>query len=141
MMPQKAMPATLTNLVDATRMEPPLPPWQPIILQCSACHFAPPDAVTPNQRGYDGERTTGGNMTLSRQDLSRASGHLAFASAVAILVSISISQTLLGLSLAALLASREKLRLPRIWLPLALFIAGTLLSLILSPNPIHGLPQ
>ena len=44
------------------------------------------------------------------------------------------SQTLLVLSLAALPASREKLRLPRIWLPLALFIAGTLISLILSPN-------
>jgi len=80
-------------------------------------------------------------MTLSRQDLSRASGHLAFASAVSILVSITTSQTLLALALIALLASREKLQLPRIWLPLALFLAGTLISLILSPNPIHGLPQ
>ena len=35
---------------------------------------------------------------------------------------------ILLLSLAALLASREKLRLPRIWLPLALFLAGTAIA-------------
>jgi putative inorganic carbon (HCO3(-)) transporter len=67
--------------------------------------------------------------------------YLAFASAVTILISITASQTLLVLSLTALLASREKLRLPRIWLPLALFLTGTVLSLIFSPNPVHGLPQ
>jgi hypothetical protein len=33
------------------------------------------------------------------------------------------------------------LRLPRIWIPLALFLAGTLLSLVFSPSPMHGLPQ
>ena len=65
---------------------------------------------------------------------------LAFASA-AILLSITASQILLGVSLAALLASGEKLRLPRIWLPLALFLAGTLISLAFSPEPMHGLPQ
>ncbi len=80
-------------------------------------------------------------MQISREDLYRASSFLIFASAVAILISISISQILLGLSLGALLASRARLRLPRIWLPLGLFLAGTLLSLILSPSPMHGLPQ
>lgn len=80
-------------------------------------------------------------MHVSREDLCRTSFYLALASAVAILMSISVSQILLGLSLGALLASRTKLRLPRIWLPLALFLAGTLLSLILSPYPEHGLPQ
>ncbi len=77
----------------------------------------------------------------SRAGIYRASFYLAFASAVTILISITASQTLLCLSLTALLASREKLRLPRIRLPLALFLTGTALSLIFSPNPIHGLPQ
>jgi putative inorganic carbon (hco3(-)) transporter len=80
-------------------------------------------------------------MLASNAGLYRASSYLAFASAVTILISITAAQTLLVLSLAALLASREKLRLPRIGLPLALFLAGTVLSLIFSPSPIHGLPQ
>lgn len=58
-----------------------------------------------------------------------------------ILLSITASETLLGLSLVALVASRAKLRLPRIWLPLGLFLVGTLLSLAFSPKPIEGLPQ
>ncbi|HWR50996.1 MAG TPA: O-antigen ligase family protein [Bryobacteraceae bacterium] len=80
-------------------------------------------------------------MQVSREDLGCASFYLAVASAVAVLISISASQILLGLSLGALLASRTKLRLPRMWLPLSLFLTGTLLSLMLSPNPAHGLPQ
>jgi len=60
---------------------------------------------------------------------------------VTILISITASQTLLVLSLGALLTSRERLRLPRIWLPLALFLTGTVLSFVFSPSPLHGLPQ
>ncbi len=33
------------------------------------------------------------------------------------------------------------MRLPRIWLPLSLFLLGTLISLALSPDPTAGLPQ
>jgi len=71
----------------------------------------------------------------------RAARWLAFASAVAILLSIAASQILLGLALAALLLSGEKLRLPRIWLPLGLFLLGTLISLAFSEDPAAGLPQ
>jgi O-antigen ligase len=60
---------------------------------------------------------------------------------VAILFSIAISQILLALALAALLISGEKLRLPPIKLPLALFLLGTVLSLVFSGNPAAGLPQ
>src|SRR5437868_9943445 len=83
----------------------------------------------------------GTGMQSAREQLYRAAFYLAFASALTILISITASQTLLGLSLASLMASRHNLRLPRIWLPLALFLAGTLLSLITSPEPAHGLPQ
>ncbi len=78
---------------------------------------------------------------IARESLYRAACYLAFASAVAILVSITASQTLLGLSIAALLVSGARLRIPRIWLPLTLFLAGTLISLAFSPEPMHGLPQ
>jgi putative inorganic carbon (HCO3(-)) transporter len=66
---------------------------------------------------------------------------LAFASCAAIVVSISASQILLGLALAALLLSREKLRLPPIKLPLGLFLLGTLIAIAFSGNPAAGLPQ
>ncbi|HTQ56313.1 MAG TPA: O-antigen ligase family protein [Bryobacteraceae bacterium] len=73
--------------------------------------------------------------------LFRCARWLTFASAVTILVSIAASQILLALALAALLLSGGRMRLPRIWLPLSLFLVGTLLSLALSPDPAAGLPQ
>jgi len=73
--------------------------------------------------------------------MDRAARALTFASAVSVLFSIAVSQILLALALVSLLLSGEKLRLPRIWLPLALFIAGTLISLAFSPDPYNGLPQ
>ena len=57
------------------------------------------------------------------------------------MLGIAPSQILLALSFAALLACGEKLRLPRIWLPLALFLLGTVISLLLSDDPAAGLPQ
>jgi len=66
---------------------------------------------------------------------------LTFASCAAIVVSISASQILLGLALAALFFSREKLLLPPIKLPLGLFLLGTLVAIAFSGNPAAGLPQ
>jgi O-antigen ligase len=58
-------------------------------------------------------------------------------SAVATLFSIAISQILLGVALAAMLAtmlaSRPRLGLPKWWLPLVLYMAWTILSAVLSP--------
>ena len=56
--------------------------------------------------------------------LFRAARWLTFGSAVAILFSIAASQILLALALAALLLSGGCMRLPRIWLPLGLFLLG-----------------
>jgi len=66
---------------------------------------------------------------------------LTFASSAAIVVGIAPSQIFLGLALAALLASREKLSLPPIKLPLALFLLGTLIAVCLSGDPRAGFPQ
>jgi putative inorganic carbon (hco3(-)) transporter len=73
--------------------------------------------------------------------LLRTARWCAFGSAASVLLSIAVSQTLLALSVAALLMSGARLRLPRIWLPLTLFLLGTLISLALSENPGAGLPQ
>ncbi|MGA2592648.1 MAG: O-antigen ligase family protein [Bryobacteraceae bacterium] len=80
-------------------------------------------------------------MDSSEPLLFRIARWLTFGSAVTILVSIAASQILLGLALAALLLSGARMRLPRIWIPLCLFLLGTLISLALSPDPAAGLPQ
>src|SRR5262245_40931035 len=80
-------------------------------------------------------------MNSQESFLVRATRWLAFGSAVSILFSIAASQILLGLALAALLLSGEKLRIPPIWIPLVLFIAGTLVAIGFSANPAAGLPQ
>ena len=80
-------------------------------------------------------------MNPSEPFLARAAFYCAFASATAAVVSIAAAQTLLALALAALLISGTRLRLPPIWLPLALFILGTVVSLLLSENRAAGWPQ
>ena len=80
-------------------------------------------------------------MDSSEPLLFRAARWLTFGSAVAILFSIAASQILLALALASLLLSGGRMRMPRIWLPLSLFLLGTLLSLAFSPDPAAGLPQ
>src|SRR5258708_32362952 len=80
-------------------------------------------------------------MTFSQPALARTAYYVAFGSAVSILFSIAVSQILLGLAIAALLLSGEKLRLPRVWIPLGLFLIGTLISLALADSPAAGMPQ
>lgn len=62
-------------------------------------------------------------------------------SAAAIVMSIAVSQILLGLALIALLASEAPLRFPPIKAPLLLFLGWTMLSILLSGHPAAGLPQ
>jgi putative inorganic carbon (hco3(-)) transporter len=76
-----------------------------------------------------------------RLTFASAAAWLAFASSVVIVLGIAPSQTLLGLSLAAMLAARVRPRLPPIQLPLGLFLLGTLLAVALSGDPVGGFPQ
>src|SRR5262245_20473733 len=80
-------------------------------------------------------------MSPQESFLMRATRWLAFGSAVSILFSIALSTILLGLALAALMLSGQKLRVPPIWIPLALFILGTFVALGFSENPAAGIPQ
>jgi len=80
-------------------------------------------------------------MDAPESFMLRAARWLAFASSVAIVVGIAPSQILLGMALAALLLSREKLQLPPIKLPLGLFLLGTLIAIAFSGNVVAGLPQ
>jgi putative inorganic carbon (HCO3(-)) transporter len=73
--------------------------------------------------------------------LERICFYLAFASAASILISIALSQFLLGMAIVCLLAAREKLRFPPLKLPLAFFFSTTLISLLLCADPRHGLSQ
>ena len=68
--------------------------------------------------------------------------YLSAASAISILFSIAVSQILLALGVVALLLSGvARVRFPPILLPLGLFMAGTLISLLLSADPAAGRPQ
>ena len=78
---------------------------------------------------------------MNSDSAARVALWFAAASSVAVLFSIAVSQTLLGLGLLALLACRDRWRLPPVWIPLALFMAGTAISLVLSADPVAGLPQ
>lgn len=63
------------------------------------------------------------------------------ASAISILLSIPVSQILLGVALLATAIARPKLRWPPVWIPLALFLGWLLVSLAASPEPSLGFPQ
>jgi putative inorganic carbon (hco3(-)) transporter len=73
--------------------------------------------------------------------MPRAAFYLASGAAVASIVSIAASQILLAAALLALLLSRQRLRFPPITLPLACFVALTLVALALSSDPGAGWPQ
>jgi putative inorganic carbon (HCO3(-)) transporter len=79
-------------------------------------------------------------MSVSETLLLRSARWCAFGSAAAVLFSIAVSQILLAMSLAALLMSGARIRLPKIWLPMALWMLATVLSLALSDQPTAGLP-
>src|SRR4051812_32067796 len=80
-------------------------------------------------------------MNPPESPMARAARWLTFGSAVSILFGIALSQSLLALALVALLLSGEKLRLPPIRVPLALFVFGTILAFAFAPHPAEGLPQ
>jgi O-antigen ligase len=67
--------------------------------------------------------------------------YLVGASAATILISIRVFEILMAVALIALLVTRRRWRLPPVWLPLSLFLLGTLLSLFVSGHIRDGLPQ
>ena len=80
-------------------------------------------------------------MPTSQSTIARAAFYCACASAAAVLFSIAATNILLALAFALLLISGEKFRFPPIKLPLALFFAGTVISLLASQDPSAGRPQ
>jgi O-antigen ligase len=78
---------------------------------------------------------------VTSETAARTALWCAAASSAAALLSIAASQILLGCAIVALLVCRERLRLPRVWIALALFLGGTALALVFSSNPGAGLPQ
>src|SRR5580692_2131577 len=81
-------------------------------------------------------------MNVQESFMSRAACWLTFGAAASIVLSIAAFNILMGIALAALLFSGDKLRLPRIKLPLAIFMGLTVIAWICSPDPwIDGYPQ
>jgi putative inorganic carbon (HCO3(-)) transporter len=81
-------------------------------------------------------------MNVQESFMSRAARWCTFGAAASIVLSIAAFNILMGLALAALLFSGEKLRLPRIKLPLGIFMALTVLAWICSHDPWgDGYPQ
>lgn len=67
--------------------------------------------------------------------------YLAAAAAITPLISIRVFEVLMAAALLALLVTRSQWRVPPIWIPLALFLLGTLVSLFASGHIRDGLPQ
>ena len=67
--------------------------------------------------------------------------YAAMASAATILLSIALSQTLLGVAILLLALSGERFRFPSIHWPLALFFLVTVIAVLTSGHIFHGLPQ
>jgi len=80
-------------------------------------------------------------MNAEESVLLKTARWLTLASSAVIVVGIAPSQIFLGAALLTLFLSKEKLRLPAIKWTLALFLAGTLLAVLLSGHPKAGFPQ
>ncbi len=65
----------------------------------------------------------------------------AFGSGIAVILSIAVSQILLGGAILAMIIGRVRPRFPRITLPLALFLLGTLIAFAFSEVPSAGVSQ
>jgi len=85
--------------------------------------------------------TSEAQVRRERVSMADVAFYLSAASAISILFSIAVSQILLALGVVALLLSGVRVRFPPILLPLGLFMAGTLISLLLSADPAAGRPQ
>ncbi len=66
---------------------------------------------------------------------------LTAAASVSALISIAASEILVAAAILSMLATRQRWRIPPIWLPLVLFIAGTFLSLAVNGHYEQGWPQ
>jgi putative inorganic carbon (hco3(-)) transporter len=77
----------------------------------------------------------------SRRRLLAVGRYATMGSAISILVSIPVSQILLGVAILSLLAGRARFRWPALFLPLGCFLGWLLVSLVMSPEPLAGLPQ
>jgi putative inorganic carbon (hco3(-)) transporter len=80
-------------------------------------------------------------MTFKDDFRVRPELFFACAAAIAGIFSIAASHILLGAAIVALLVKRPKPAAPAYWLPLALFLGWTVLSLLLSAERARGLPQ
>jgi putative inorganic carbon (hco3(-)) transporter len=75
---------------------------------------------------------------LRRENLAL---YLTGAAAVSSIVSIAALEILMGMALVAMIVTRQRWRVPPIWLPFSLFVVGTLISVADSGHIRMGWPQ
>jgi O-antigen ligase len=80
-------------------------------------------------------------MPVSRAKQEQILLAVAIAAAVFIHISIAASQIFLGLGIVLLLVLHRRLPFPRIWVPLACFLAWTIAADLLCPDPWGGRAQ
>ena len=73
--------------------------------------------------------------------MAQAPLYLVGAAAVCTLISIAAFQILMGISIVALIVTRARWRVPTLWVPFSLFVAGTLISLAAHGHWRQGWPQ
>ena len=77
-------------------------------------------------------------MALRREDIPL---YLTGAAAVSALISIAACEILIGAAIVAMVVTRTPWRIPPIWLPFTVFVAGTFVSLIANGHYYQGWPQ
>src|SRR5271166_296125 len=132
-------------------------PLGPITAKASPCFSVKetfwrtgwPSSVTPRSSTV---RTMSSVMRAWNKRIMRASAMhwfqrkdvpfcLVGAAVVTTLISIRVFESLMAVALVALIVTRQKWQLPPVWLPLSLFLLGTLVSLGASGHVREGLPQ
>src|ERR1043166_8863275 len=108
----------------------------------AGCAPITPGAVVPDQSLIDPQHATiSGHDSAEATGFRRFASALTLASAATILISIAVSQILMGAALLVSLFSGRKLRFPPIALPLLLFFCFTVFADLLSESPRAGVPQ
>ena len=79
-------------------------------------------------------------MLFNNWSWDRTAVYLACGAVISVLFSIAVCNILLAAAFVALLFSHQRMRFPPFWIPLAVFFAGTVISLFLSVDPEGGRP-